>query len=133
VADSEEDGVGGIASTTLEVAAAEVALGFHVADHGFDRGSTSQLALDDAEHASLLAGDEDAARVLRVVAAVALIDIAALDRAAGELWVSWMTSRRVCPSYGLPGGALACSTNWPPGARALAHPHVSAEGLSVAG
>ena len=29
------------------------------------------------------------------------------------------TARRVWPSYGLPGSALACSTNWPPGARAL--------------
>ena len=25
----------------------------------------------------------------------------------------------MCPSYGLPGRALACSTNWPPGARTL--------------
>ena len=39
----------------FEVAAAEVTFGFHVADHGLDGGATSQLALDGAEHAALLA------------------------------------------------------------------------------
>jgi hypothetical protein len=34
--------------------------GFHVSDHGFDGGASTQLALDGAEHAVLLAGDEDA-------------------------------------------------------------------------
>jgi hypothetical protein len=34
-----------------------------------------QLALDGAEHAALLAGDEDAVRIWRIVAAIALIDI----------------------------------------------------------
>src|SRR4030081_327511 len=55
-----------------------------MADHGLDRGASSQLALDDAEHAALLARDEYAARVLGVMAAVPLVDIAALDLAAGE-------------------------------------------------
>jgi hypothetical protein len=36
-----------------------------------------------------------------------------------SLSVSSIADRSVCPSYGLPGSALACSTNWPPGARAL--------------
>jgi hypothetical protein len=42
-------------------------------------------ALDSAEDTALLAGDEDATGVLRVVTAVSLVDIGALDRAAGEL------------------------------------------------
>jgi hypothetical protein len=50
------------------------------------------------------------------VAAIHLVDVSALDLTAGEFS---MIVRRVCPSYGLSGGALACSTNWPPGARAL--------------
>ena len=79
VSDGGEDGVGGIAGATFEIAAAEVAFGLHVADHGLDGGSTSQFAFDDAEDAALLARDEDAARVLGVVAAVSLVDIGALD------------------------------------------------------
>lgn len=67
VPDGGEDGVGGIAGTAFEIAAAEVTLGFHVADHGLDGGSSPQFAFDDAEHTALLSRDEDAARVLRVV------------------------------------------------------------------
>ena len=59
--------------------------GFHVADHGLDGGSTSQFAFDGAEEAALLSRDEDAAWILRIVAAVTLVDIGALDLAAGEL------------------------------------------------
>ncbi|MGY3695738.1 hypothetical protein ACVIGA_005818 [Bradyrhizobium sp. USDA 3240] len=55
-----------------------------MADHGLDSGAAPQLALDSAEDAALLAGDEDAARVLCVMAAVSLVDKGALDRAAGE-------------------------------------------------
>jgi hypothetical protein len=47
-----------------------VAFGFQVADHRLDGGTAAQLALDDTEDAALLAGDEDAAWVLRVVAAI---------------------------------------------------------------
>ena len=68
----------------FEVAAAEVAVGLHVSDHGFDCGATLQFALDDAEDAALLTRDEDATRIGCVVAAIALVDIGALDRAAGE-------------------------------------------------
>ena len=85
MADGGEDGVGGVAGAALEIAAAEMALGLHVADHGLDGGAASQFALDGAEDAALLAGDEDAARVGRIVAAVSLVDIGALDLAAGEL------------------------------------------------
>jgi hypothetical protein len=37
---------------------------------GLDGGPASQLAFDDTEDAALLAGDEDATRILRVMAAV---------------------------------------------------------------
>ena len=39
MADGGEDGVGGIAETSLEIAATEVTLGLHVADHGLDGGA----------------------------------------------------------------------------------------------
>ena len=61
-----------------------MAVGLHVADHGLDRGATSQFAFDDVEHAALLSGDENAVWVCGVVAAVSLVDIGALDVAAGE-------------------------------------------------
>jgi hypothetical protein len=38
-----------------------VTVGFHVSVHSFDGGAAPQFALDDAEDAALLAGDEDAA------------------------------------------------------------------------
>ena len=84
MADGGENGVGGIALRSLEIAAAEMTLGLHVSDHGFDGGATAQLALDGTEYAALLPGDEDAVRVLRVVAAISLVDIGTLDLAAGE-------------------------------------------------
>src|SRR3954466_13365892 len=55
-----------------------------VSDDGLDGRATAQLALDDTEDAALLAGDEDTTGILCVVAAVALVDIGSLDRAAGE-------------------------------------------------
>ena len=84
MADRCEDGVGGIAFTALQIAAAEVTFALHVADHRFDRGTPSQLTFDDAEHAALLARDEDAVRVFHIMAAVSLVDKGALDSAAGE-------------------------------------------------
>ena len=39
MADGGEDGVGCIAGGSLEIAAAEMAFGFHVADHGLDDGA----------------------------------------------------------------------------------------------
>src|SRR5262249_41997358 len=61
---------------------AEMPVSLHMANDGFDGGATAQFALDDAEDAALLTGVEDAAQIGRVVTAVALVDIGALDRAA---------------------------------------------------
>ena len=95
VSDGGEDGIGGVSGTAFEIAAAEVALGLHMADHGLDGRSASEFALDGTEDAALLSGDEDAARVLRIMPAETLVDIAALDLEPVSLWVSSMTSRRV--------------------------------------
>src|ERR1700730_6438850 len=84
VADGGGDGIGCVDPTTSEITATEVTLGLHVADHGLDGGASSQFAFDDAADAALLSGEEDAARVLRVMTAIPLVDIAALDLAAGE-------------------------------------------------
>ena len=70
--DRGEDDVCSVAVTAFEMAAAEVTFGLHVADHGLDCRATSEFALDAAEDAALLAGDEDAARIFGVVAAVPL-------------------------------------------------------------
>jgi hypothetical protein len=81
VADRGEDNIGGITRAILEMAAAQVSVGLHVADHGFDGGSSPEFAFDDAEDTALLSQNEDAPRVGRVVAAAALVDITAFDRA----------------------------------------------------
>jgi hypothetical protein len=47
-------------------------IGLEVADHGLDSGAAAQFAFDDAEHGALLAGDEDAAWILRIVSTVPL-------------------------------------------------------------
>ena len=93
--DGSEDDVSGVALRALKVATAEMAVSLHVADNGFDSRAAAQFALDDAEDATLLTGDEDAARIGCVVTAVALVDIGALDCAAGELS---MTTASVWPS-----------------------------------
>jgi hypothetical protein len=85
VSDGGEDGIGSVSGTTFEIAAAEVTFSFEVADHGLDGRTSSQLAFDGAEDAALLSRDEDAAWIWRIVPAIALVDIAALDLAAGEL------------------------------------------------
>jgi len=61
-----------------------MALFLHVADQGFDGGSAAQLSFDDAEDATLLAGDEDAAWLRRVVATISLVDVDPFDLATGE-------------------------------------------------
>jgi hypothetical protein len=48
VADGGEDDVCGVALTAFEMAAAEVAVGLHVSDHGLDCRATPQFALDCA-------------------------------------------------------------------------------------
>jgi hypothetical protein len=65
-----EDDVGSVACAAFELAAFEVPLRSSSTNDGFDGGAAAQLALDDPEDAALLAGDEDAAGILRVVAAV---------------------------------------------------------------
>jgi hypothetical protein len=57
VSDGGEDCVGGISGPAFAIAAAEVTLSFHVADHGLDGGASSQFAFDDAEDAALLSRD----------------------------------------------------------------------------
>lgn len=56
-----------------------------MADHGFDGRAAPQFALDGAEDASLLSGDEDAAWMWRIVASVSFVDIGTLDLAASEV------------------------------------------------
>lgn len=84
MAGSGEDDVGGIAGAAFEVAPAEVTFGLQMSDDGLDGGATAQLALDGAEDAALLAGDEDATGILCVVAAISFVDVGPLDRTAGE-------------------------------------------------
>src|SRR3954452_14609157 len=55
-----------------------------MSDDGLDGGTTAQFALDDVGYAALLAGNEDTTWILRVMAAVSLVDISPLDRTAGE-------------------------------------------------
>lgn len=45
VTDGGQDGIGGVAGSSLEIAAAEMALGLHVPDHMLDGGAAAQLAL----------------------------------------------------------------------------------------
>lgn len=49
--------------------------GFQAAENGLDGGTATELVLDDAEHAALLPGDKDAARVLHIATAMALVDV----------------------------------------------------------
>lgn len=73
-----------LAGAAFEIAAAEVTFGLEVSDDGLDGGAAAQLALDDTEDTALLARDEDTPGILRVVAAVPLVDIGPLDRTARE-------------------------------------------------
>ncbi len=84
VSGGREDGIGGVAGLALEVAAAEVALLFHVPDKGLDGGSPPQLSLDGTEDTALLSGDEDAARLGRIVSAVSVVDVDPVDLATAE-------------------------------------------------
>ena len=75
-----------------------MALFLHVADQGFDGGSAAQLSFDDAEDATLLAGDEDATWPRRVVATVSLVDVDPFDLSTVRRWVSSIAARKVWPS-----------------------------------
>ena len=83
MSDRGEDCVGGVALAAFEIAAAEMAVGLHVSDHGFDGGAAFEFALNGTVNATLLAGDEDPAWVGRIVAAVSVVDIGAFALAAG--------------------------------------------------
>ena len=62
------------------VSGLEVGAGFGLLLSGRGGGGGGLLV----EEGALLAGDEDATGIMRVVAAVSLVDIGALDRASGE-------------------------------------------------
>lgn len=93
-----EDCVGGVAVSALEIAAPEMSLVLHVADDGLDGRSTPQLAFDGAEDTTSLSGDEDAARVGGIVAAIALVDIGSLDLTACEPFGALDDGSQVWPS-----------------------------------
>src|SRR5437016_14537141 len=61
-----------------------MALGLHVADGWLDSGSAFELPFDGAEDAAFLSRDEDASRIIGIVAAVSLVGEGALDLAPGE-------------------------------------------------
>lgn len=56
--DGGEDGVDGVTFGTLQEAAGEVAVGFHVTDHRLDGAAAFQFASDGWRQAVFLAGDE---------------------------------------------------------------------------
>jgi hypothetical protein len=49
VADRAEDGIDSVAGAAFEIATPETTFRLHVADHGLDGGTTSELAFDAAE------------------------------------------------------------------------------------
>src|SRR5262249_14278795 len=61
-----------------------MALCYHMSDHRLDGAAPRELAFDAAEVRGYLAGEQDAARVWVMVAAVSLVDIGTLDLAGGE-------------------------------------------------
>jgi len=54
-ADGAEDSIGGVAGAAFEIAAAEMTVCLHVADHRLDSGATSEPAFDTTEHPAPLA------------------------------------------------------------------------------
>src|SRR5918997_620282 len=78
-----EDDVGGVALGAEQEVAAEMAVALHVSDDGLDGVAASPLAADGGSDAALLAGEDDAVAV-GVVAAIAPVDVGALDLDAGD-------------------------------------------------
>src|ERR671913_1146963 len=78
VAGGGEDEVGGVAFCAEEEVAAEMAVALQVADDGLDGAAAPSLAANGRGEAALLARDEHAGAV-GIMAAVAAIDIGALD------------------------------------------------------
>jgi hypothetical protein len=69
---------------------------------------------------ALLSGDEDAARVWRIVTAISFVHESALDVAADQRSRGLEDGFERVSVVGVAARDLAWSTNWPPGARALA-------------
>jgi hypothetical protein len=64
--------------------AAEMAVVFHVTDHGLDGGAAPQFAFDDAEYAAVWPEMKTRRGLSVVVGTVSLVDMGALDGPAGE-------------------------------------------------
>jgi hypothetical protein len=80
-----KDGVDSVAGAALEVVAAHAVFGLEVTDHRLDRGAALHFAADGLGDAADLAGDPDPEAVWIAVAAIAFIDMDALDVDAGQL------------------------------------------------
>ncbi len=78
--DAGEDGVDGISVDAEPGVSSEMAIGLHLADHGFDGGASAQLAADGGGHSALLSGDED----LSALGFGAVAAIGASDGSAGD-------------------------------------------------
>ena len=75
-----------------------MAVGFVMADDGFDGRSPPQLSFDLTLVTALLARSNDPARLGSIVADITLVDIGPLDLAPSERFVSSSTSLNVWPS-----------------------------------
>ena len=84
LAGGSDHGVDAVSLSAHDEVAAEMAVGLEVPDDRLDSESAPEFAFDDTVHAAFLAGDEDPARPGRAVAALAFVDIGALDLDAGE-------------------------------------------------
>jgi len=55
MSDGAENGIDRVAGNEIAMVSAEMALSFVFTDHGFNGRAATELALDSAEHAALLA------------------------------------------------------------------------------
>ena len=83
-ADGKDD-VGGIALAALEIAAAEVPVALHVTDDRPDGGAAREIAFDPPKTPRFWPKMKTYHGFSVLVAAIALVDLGALDWAAGEL------------------------------------------------
>jgi hypothetical protein len=88
-----------------------VTVGLHVSNRGLDGAAASQFALDDAEDAARLAGDEDAAWIGRAVTTISLVDIGKLDLAAGKPFGVFDHDAQRVAIIGVPREPLASRTD----------------------
>ena len=80
-----EHGVDAVAFSALEAIAVHAVLGLEVTDHRLDRGAALHLTADGLGDRTNLARDPDPEAVGIGVAAVAFVDMDALDLDAGQL------------------------------------------------